>query len=144
MSWIQARKRRALATVITSAIMMSAVAILGSAGVVWSQTSLNSQQVEMANSVDDYINKSKSFIYTSALPSFLIEYSLKKFESNREKQKIKLEKNIKQLSKGLIQIGYVITVAKALLFLACIQPMYLFPHLGIYQIGCDIDNKLLC
>ena len=64
MSWIQARKRRALATVITSAIMMSAVAILGSAGVVWSQTSLNSQQVEMANSVDDYINKlNESMVY---------------------------------------------------------------------------------
>jgi len=58
------------------------------------------------NVIDICINKSKSFIYTSALPSFLIEYSLKKFESNREKQKIKLEKNIKQLSKGLKQIGY--------------------------------------
>ncbi len=57
MSWIQARKRRALATVITSAIMMSAVAILGSAGVVWSQTSLNSQQIEMTNSVHNYLNK---------------------------------------------------------------------------------------
>jgi len=58
------------------------------------------------NVIDICINKSKSFIYTSALPSFLIEYSLKKFESNREKQKIKLEKNIKQFSKGLRQIGY--------------------------------------
>jgi len=58
------------------------------------------------NVIDVCINKSKSFIYTSALPSFLIEYSLKKFESNREKQKIKLEKNIKQFSKGLRQIGY--------------------------------------
>ena len=58
------------------------------------------------NVIDLCINKSKSFIYTSALPSFLIEYSLKKFESNREKQKKKLEKNTKQLSKGLIQIGY--------------------------------------
>ena len=60
----QARKRRALATVITSAIMMSAVVTLGSTGVVWSQTSLNSQQVEMANSVDGYINKlSESIVY---------------------------------------------------------------------------------
>ncbi len=57
MSWGKARKRRGLATIITSAIMMSAVTILGSSGVVWSQTSLNSQQVEMANSVDGYINK---------------------------------------------------------------------------------------
>ena len=64
MSWLQTRKRRGLATVVTSAIMMSAVVILGSAGVVWSQTSLNSQQVEMANSVDGYINKlSESMVY---------------------------------------------------------------------------------
>jgi hypothetical protein len=53
----QARKRRALATVITSAIMMSAVTIMGGAGVVWSQTSLNSQQVEMTDTVNDYVNK---------------------------------------------------------------------------------------
>jgi len=58
------------------------------------------------NVIDLCINKSKSFIYTSALPSFLIEHSLKRFESNREKQKKKLEKNTKQLSKGLRQIGY--------------------------------------
>jgi len=64
MSWGKARKRRGLATIITSAIMMSAVAILGSTGVVWSQTSLNSQQVEMANSIDGYINKlNESIVY---------------------------------------------------------------------------------
>ena len=53
----QARKRRALATVITSAIMMTAVTVLGGAGVVWSQTSLNSQQVEMTDTVNNYLNK---------------------------------------------------------------------------------------
>jgi len=58
------------------------------------------------NVIDLCINKSKSFIYTSALPSFLIEHSLKRFESNREKQKKKLEKNTTRLSKGLEQIGY--------------------------------------
>ncbi len=58
------------------------------------------------NVIDLCINKSKSFIYTSALPSFLIEHSMQRFESNREKQKKKLEKNTKQLSKGLTQIGY--------------------------------------
>ena len=57
MSWLQARKRRGLATVITSAIMMSAVAILGSSGVVWSQTTLTAQQVEMTDSVNNYSNK---------------------------------------------------------------------------------------
>ena len=45
------------------------------------------------NVIDLCINKSKAFIYTSALPSFLIEYSLKRMQSNREKQRKKLEKN---------------------------------------------------
>ncbi len=58
------------------------------------------------NVVDLCINKSKSFIYTSALPSFLVKHSLKRFESNREKQKKKLDKNTKSLSKGLKQIGF--------------------------------------
>jgi glycine C-acetyltransferase len=58
------------------------------------------------NVIDLCINKSKSFIYTSALPSFLINYTTKRFESNREKQKMKLEKNINQLSTGLKQIGF--------------------------------------
>lgn len=58
------------------------------------------------NVIDLCINKSKSFIYTSALPSFLVEYSLKRFESNREKQRKKLENNTNLLSKGLRQIGY--------------------------------------
>ena len=58
------------------------------------------------NVIDLCINKSKSFIYTSALPSFLINHSLERFESNSEKQKKKLEKNIKQLSDGLKEIGF--------------------------------------
>ena len=58
------------------------------------------------NVVDLCINKSKSFIYTSALPSFLVEYSFKRFQSNREVQKKKLEKNTKQLTDGLKGIGY--------------------------------------
>lgn len=58
------------------------------------------------NVIDLCINKSKSFIYTSALPSFLVEYSLKRFESNREKQRKKLVNNTRMLSKGLRQLGY--------------------------------------
>jgi hypothetical protein len=53
----QARRRRALATVITSAIMMTAVTVLGGAGVVWSQTTMNTQQMEMNETVNDYVNK---------------------------------------------------------------------------------------
>jgi glycine C-acetyltransferase len=58
------------------------------------------------NVIDLCINKSKSFIYTSALPSFLVEYSFKRFQSNREKQKRELVKNIEQLTKGLKQLGF--------------------------------------
>ena len=58
------------------------------------------------NVIDLCINKSKSFIYTSALPSVLIEHSTDRFESDREKQKKKLENNIKQISDGLRQTGY--------------------------------------
>jgi glycine C-acetyltransferase len=58
------------------------------------------------NIIDLLINKSKSFIYTSALPSFLVEHSLDKFNSNREKHRKKLWKNVKHLSSGLKQIGY--------------------------------------
>jgi len=60
------------------------------------------------NVINLNINKSKSFIYTSALPSFFVEYSLRRFESNREKQRMKLEENIKLICKGLQEIGYTI------------------------------------
>jgi len=58
------------------------------------------------NIIEFLINRSKSFIYTSALPSFLVEFSLKKLNSDREKQRKKLWKNIDLLSSGLKQIGY--------------------------------------
>ena len=58
--------------------------------------------------IDLNINKSKSFIYTSALPSFFVEYSLRRFDSNREKQQKKLQENIKLICKGLQEIGYTI------------------------------------
>jgi len=58
------------------------------------------------NIIDLLINKSKSFIYTSALPSVLVEHSLEKFNSNRENQRKKLWQNVERLSSGLKQIGY--------------------------------------
>ncbi|KER05988.1 glycine C-acetyltransferase protein [Marine Group I thaumarchaeote SCGC AAA799-E16] len=51
------------------------------------------------NVVDLCINKSKSFIYTSALPSFLVKHSLKRFESNREKTKKETRKKHKIIIK---------------------------------------------
>ena len=51
-------------------------------------------------------NKSKSFIYTSALPSFLVDLALKRFTSNREKQRKRLWKNIHLMHSGLKSLGY--------------------------------------
>ena len=60
------------------------------------------------NNVVDYcINKSKSFIYTSALPSVLVEHAQKKIMSeNREKQRKRLEKNTQKIIYRLREIGY--------------------------------------
>ena len=58
------------------------------------------------NVIDICKNKSKSFIYTSALPAFFVKHSLKRIKSNREIQRIKLEKNRKTLSEGLKAIGF--------------------------------------
>jgi glycine C-acetyltransferase len=58
------------------------------------------------NVINLNINKSKSFIYTSALPSFLIKNSLSRLESDRESKRKKLQKNTELFSMGLRQIGY--------------------------------------
>ncbi len=52
------------------------------------------------------INKSKSFIYTSALPRILIDDATKRFESNRERNRKKLWRNVKKFSDGLKKIGF--------------------------------------
>jgi glycine C-acetyltransferase len=56
--------------------------------------------------VDLCINKAKSFIYTSALPSFLVELSLARLRQGRAKRQKKLKQNVLLLSSGLKQIGY--------------------------------------
>ena len=58
------------------------------------------------NIIELCINRSKSFIYTSALPSPIIEFTLKRFNSNREPKRKKLWNNIHLFHKGLEQIGY--------------------------------------
>ncbi|MBI1829155.1 MAG: aminotransferase class I/II-fold pyridoxal phosphate-dependent enzyme [Thaumarchaeota archaeon] len=55
---------------------------------------------------DLIINTSRPFIYTSALPSFLVELALQRFSSKREKHRKKLWNNIKMMQKGLDSIGY--------------------------------------
>ena len=56
--------------------------------------------------IDFLINTARSFIYTSALPFFLVEYALKKFESNRENHRKKLWRNVDSLRSGLVSLGY--------------------------------------
>ena len=57
--------------------------------------------------VDLCINQSRSFIYTSALPASIINFSIKRLNMNREKRRKKLWKNIKAFHKGLENIGFV-------------------------------------
>ncbi|HET6458051.1 MAG TPA: aminotransferase class I/II-fold pyridoxal phosphate-dependent enzyme, partial [Nitrosopumilaceae archaeon] len=52
------------------------------------------------------INTSRPFIYTSALPSFLVDLALQRFSSKREKHRKRLWNNIKMMQKGLDSIGY--------------------------------------
>jgi glycine C-acetyltransferase len=56
--------------------------------------------------VDLCINRARSFIYTSALPSFLVDLSLQRISQNREKRRKKLEQNVSILCSGLKKIGY--------------------------------------
>ena len=56
--------------------------------------------------IDLCINKSKSFIYTSALPTTVINDGIDRFDSNREIKRRILWKNIKHFSTGLKKIGY--------------------------------------
>jgi len=58
------------------------------------------------NVVDLCINKSKSFIYTSALPQVFLKHALKRLDSERNKQQKKLQENVKLISSGLKQIGF--------------------------------------
>ncbi|MGI0070392.1 MAG: aminotransferase class I/II-fold pyridoxal phosphate-dependent enzyme, partial [Nitrosopumilaceae archaeon] len=58
--------------------------------------------------IDFAINTSRPFIYTSALPNFMVKIALDKFSSDREQKRIKLWKNIEFFRKGLESLGYTI------------------------------------
>lgn len=58
------------------------------------------------NVIELLINRSKPFIYTSALPSFLVRDAIQKFDSNRKKQQKKLQQNTILFRNGLEKIGY--------------------------------------
>jgi glycine C-acetyltransferase len=56
--------------------------------------------------IDLCINTSKTFIYTSALPSSINQYSLQRFNSNREAYRKRLWKKINQFHHRLNEIGF--------------------------------------
>jgi glycine C-acetyltransferase len=56
--------------------------------------------------VDLCINRSKSFIYTSALPTFLVKMSLERINQDRKTRQEELRKNTSMLASGLKEIGY--------------------------------------
>ena len=55
--------------------------------------------------IDLCINQSRSFIYTSALPSSIVNFSIKRLKADREKRRKKLWKNTMAFHKGLKNIG---------------------------------------
>lgn len=56
--------------------------------------------------IDLCINKARSFIYTSALPSFLVELALNKLKQDRGESQKTLQRNVLLLISGLKQIGF--------------------------------------
>ena len=54
------------------------------------------------------VNTSRPFIYTSALPNFIVKSALEKFSSNREEKRKKLWENVEHFRRGLESIGYLI------------------------------------
>ena len=57
------------------------------------------------NVINYSINKSKAFIYTSALPSTLVEHAIRRFGYNRERYQKKLAQNTKIFTSGLYDMG---------------------------------------
>ena len=51
------KKRRGLSTVVTSAILLSAVAIMGVMLIGWANTNLAQKQIALSDSLDDKMNK---------------------------------------------------------------------------------------
>jgi len=55
-------KRRALATVVTSGILLSAVAVMGSMLVAWSNTAFTTEQTKLNIAYSDGVNKLNEFL----------------------------------------------------------------------------------
>lgn len=59
--------------------------------------------------IDLCVNRSRPFIYTSALPASLVEYSQKRLDVDRERYRKALLQNTKEIAVGLAESGYQIT-----------------------------------
>ncbi len=59
-----------------------------------------------ADVIDLCVNRSRPFIYTSALPSFLVEHSLGRLAADREAYRGRLLRNTRALAGGLRDAGY--------------------------------------
>jgi len=63
--------------------------------------------VASENGVVDYcVNRSRSFIYTSALPSVFVRHALRRIKSDREPHRKRLARNTKAMTDGLRKMGY--------------------------------------
>ncbi len=66
--------------------------------------------VASEKSVTDYcINRSRPFIYTSALPSVFVNHALARLKSDRKPRRKRLAANTQAMTSGLRKIGYDIT-----------------------------------
>lgn len=81
------------------------------------------------------VNKSKTFIYTSALPSALVRNSLYRLKMNREKNRRKLFKNTEMMSKGLKSLGYDIQSSSHII------PIIIGPEKTTMRIGEDLIDQ---
>lgn len=61
------------------------------------------------NVIDLCVNRSRSFIYTSALPASLVEYSQRRLGADRERYRKVLLQNAKEMATGLAEAGYAIS-----------------------------------
>lgn len=51
-------------------------------------------------------NKSRQFIYTSALPSALVTHALGRMKAGKSRYRKRLERNVKNMVSGLVDLGY--------------------------------------
>ncbi len=81
MKILKPRQRRGLAAAVSGAILLTAVSLMGTMGIAWSQTTLNEKQADMTTEVNNYVNKIKEsivfeYVYCSTSPCDTIDVVL--------------------------------------------------------------------